>query len=171
MKYTYTNSFSLYKAATRTYIRSSAQRRFWFHFQMWGMLTFGLLMAVIALLCGTRGATLVLPLCAGLVAGGLTTAALRPWNLRRCYSAWGGESKGKLVYVAIEDGELQSGTEGKSEGRFQRNAICDFAEDQATLLLFINKRKFLYFSKSQLPAEALSEIRAWLQLPGAPTSC
>jgi hypothetical protein len=171
MKYTYTNSFSLYKAAMRAYIRSSGRRRFWFHFQMWGMLTLGLILAAIALLNGTRVSTILLPLCAGLVAGGIVGPALRPWNLRRCYKAWSGESKGKLVYVAIEDGELRSGTEGKSEGRFQRNAICDIAEDKAVLLLFLNKRKFLYFPKALLPAEALSEIRAWLQLPGAPTSC
>ena len=171
MKYTYTNSFSLYKAAMRTYIRSSAQRRFWFHFQMWGMLTLGLISAVIALLNGIRVSTALLPICGGLVAGGIVAPILRPWNLRRCYKVWFGESKGRLVYVAIEDRELRSGTEGQSEGRFQRAAICEVAEDQAMLLLFLNKKKFIYLPKNLLPAEALSEVRTWLQLPGAPTSC
>ena len=171
MKYTYISTFSLYKDAMRTYIRSSARRRFWFHFQMWGMLMLGLISAIIALLSGTRVSTVLLPLCAGLVAGGIVAPVLRPWNLRRCYKVWCGESKGRLVYIAIEDGELRNGIEGQSEGRFQRTAICDIAEDQAILLLFLNKKKFLYLPKALLPVEALSEVRAWLQLPGAPMSC
>jgi len=171
MKYTYTSNFSVYKAAMRTYIRSSARRRFWFHFQMWGMLMLGLILAIIALLSGARVSTLLLPLCAGLVAGGIVAPLLRPWNLRRCYRVSCGELKNRLVYLSIEDRELRSGIEGQSEGRFQCTAICDIAEDQDILLLFVNKRKFLYLPKALLPAEALDEVRAWLQLPGAPRSC
>ena len=155
----------------RAYTSSSGKRRFYFHFQMWGMFTLGLALAAIALLAGTRVSTVLLPLCAGLIAGGIASSALRPWNLRRCYMAQCAELNDRTVYVAIEDGELRSGTEGKSEGRFQRAAICDIAEDHAILLLFLNKRKFLYLPKTALPPEALSEVRAWLQLPGGPTSC
>ena len=173
MRYSYRDSFQLYKLAVRTYVRSSPVRRFWFHFQMWGMLLLGLL--IFAFSVG-RGAMvehsgLLAPLMGGLVGGGVVGPLLRPWQLRRSYNTWNAEAKHRGVYVEIDGSELRSGIEGSSEAIYQRPAICGVAEDNSTLLLFLNKRKFLYFSKLVVPKPALDEIRAWLQLPGGPSSC
>ena len=130
------------------------------------MFMLGLISAIISVLCGTRVSMVLLPLCAGLVVGGLVTPIPRPWTLRCCFKVQAGETKDTLVYVAVQDGELLSGTEGLSEGRFQRAAICDIAEDKTMLLLFLNKKKFLYLPKTLLPVEAINEVRAWLLLPG-----
>jgi hypothetical protein len=141
---------------------------------MWGMFMLGLISAFILLLLHHKFpavSNVMLPLAAGAMAGGIVTPLTRPWQLRRCYKIWNGEAQNRSVYVEFNNGELISGIEGSSESRFQRRAICDTAEDENALLLFLNKKKFLYFSKSEVPQTALDELRAWLQLPGAPDKC
>jgi hypothetical protein len=174
MRYTYESSFHLYKLAVRTYNRTSARRRFWFHFRMWGMLSLGLALGFVMLLLYNKArsiASIGLPLAAGLVAGGSTTVLLRPWQLRRCYKVWNGETTQRRVFLEVNGTELISGVEGRSESRFQRGAICDVAEDENSLLLFLNKKKFIYVSKAVVPPAAVDDVREWLKLPGSSTSC
>jgi hypothetical protein len=174
MRYSYQTNFDLYKLAMRTYIRTSPRRRFRFHFFMWGLFVIGLVVGLVILLLHNRFPDLsnaVLPLTAGAITGGLVTPLTRPWQLKRCYKIWNGEIKGHSVFVEVNGAELISGIEGRSESRFQRGAVCGTAEDENALLLFLNKKKFLYFSKSAIPQSTLDELRAWLQLPGAPEKC
>ena len=174
MRYSYQTNFKIYKLAMRTYIRTSPRRRFRFHFFMWGLSLIGLVVGFVMLLLFNRMnalSTAVLPLAAGAIAGGLTTPLLRPWQLRRCHKMLNGETEGRPVFIEVDDSILISGTQGHSESRFERSAICDTAEDENTLLLFINKKKFLYFSKSLVPPQALEEVRGWLQAAGAPEKC
>jgi hypothetical protein len=173
MRYSFENSFKLYKTAVRTYIRSTFKRRFWFHFQMWGMLSLGLILIFVVSTTegGARYGAFLYPLIGGLVGGGVVCPILRPWGLRRAYKTWCGETKGRLIYVEIQDNELRTGVEGRSESRLQRSAICNTAEDDSMLLLFLNPKKFIYLSKSLLPSSTFDEIRTWLQLTGAPPSC
>jgi len=174
MRYSYQTNFELYKLAMRTYIRTSERRRLRFHFVMWGMFTLGLFVGFVMLLLYHRFpdiSNIGLPLAAGAIAGGIVTPLTRSWQLRRCYKIWNGEIRGHSVFVEVNDAILISGIEGRSESRFQRGAVCDTAEDENALLLFLNKKKFLYFSKSTIPPSALEELRAWLELPGAPDKC
>jgi len=174
MRYSYQTNFKLYKLAMRTYIRTSTRRRVRFHFFMWGLSVSGILVGFVMLLLHNRLPALsnvVIPLAAGAMAGGLTTPLLRPWQLKRCYKIMNGEVNDRSVFLEIDNGVLISGIEGRSESRFQRGAVCDTAEDENALLLFLNKKKFIYLSKSTIPQAALEEVRAWLQLPGAPDKC
>ncbi len=174
MRYSYQSNFKIYKLAVRTYIRTSPRRRLRFHFFMWGLCVVGLIVGFVMLLLHSRLPSLsnaILPLAAGAIAGGLTTPLLRPWNLRRCYKAWNSETEDRSLFLEIDGPVLISGIEGSSESRFQRGAICEIAEDDNTLLLFLNKKKFLYFSKSLVPRAALDEVRVWLQSAGAKEEC
>jgi hypothetical protein len=91
--------------------------------------------------------------------------------LRRCYKAWSGEENGKQLFVDVNGPELLSGIEGVTEARFRRSAICEVVENESTLLLFLNKKKFLYFSKGVVPSAAFDEIHEWLVLPGSRPLC
>ena len=174
MRHYYETSFRHYKLAVRTYVRSSSRRRFWFHFQMWGMFVLGLILVFMVILFNSRShyfATIAAPVAAGLLAGGAVAVFLRPWQLRRCYKAWNGEVGDRQLFIDVTGSELLSGIEGRNETRFQRNAVCAVAEDENTLLLFLNKKKFLYFAKAAVPHAALDEIHEWIALPGAPPQC
>jgi hypothetical protein len=91
--------------------------------------------------------------------------------MRRCYKLWNGEISDRPLFVEVDGSVLIVGCDGRSESRFQRGAVCETVEDDTNLLLFLNKKKFLYFSKSVVPQAGLDEIRIWLQLPGAPEKC
>jgi hypothetical protein len=172
MRYSYQTNFEFYKLAMRTYIRASASRRFWFHFQMWGMLVLGVLILVFnATTHIFRPGVLMGGVVGGLVGGGAVCPLLRPWQLKRVYKAWNGELQNRTIFLEVNGAELINGVDGRSEARFQRSAVCGTAEDESTLLLFLNKKKFLYVSKTVVPKAALEEVRIWLQLPGAPPSC
>lgn len=173
MRYSYQSDFQAYKRAVRTYVRSSRTRRFWFHFQMWGMLTTGIVFAVLTSIAGGLSfyGRILGPIAVGLIAGGSVAVLIRPWQLRRCYKAWCGEIRDRSIFLEIDATELRSGIEGLSEGRYQRGAICAVAEDDSTLLLFLNKKKFLYFPKSVVPQAAIDDLRAWVQRAGVRTEC
>jgi hypothetical protein len=51
-----------------------------------------------------------------------------------------------------------------------RASVCDSAEDDRFLLLFLTKKKFIYLPKDRLPTQALDEVRAWLRLANGVTS-
>jgi len=84
--------------------------------------------------------------------------------MERVYKAINGDPKRPLqVYLEIDGDILVSGIEGKSEGRFQRAAICETAEDDQMLLLFLARKRFIYIPKTLLPIGAIEEVRSWLQ--------
>jgi hypothetical protein len=106
---------------------------------------------------------IAMPVAVGLIAGGSVSALLRPWQMERAYKAINGDPKKPLqIYLEIDGDILVSGIEGKSEGRFRRAAICETAEDDLMFLLFVAKKRFIYLPKTQLPIEAVEEVRSWL---------
>jgi hypothetical protein len=141
---------------------------------MWGLLAIGLLGALLLMLIfkSHKSTSMnLLPLAIGAMAGGIVSPILRPLQLRSAYKRWSAEHEGKTIFIEIDGDTLVSGQEGRSEGRFYRASVCNCAEDENVLLLFLNKKKFLYLPKTLLPAACIDEVRAWLTLPGAPTSC
>lgn len=170
MRYVYESSFANYKLAQRAHTRSTWQRRFRWHFFMWGMLLCGLcIMMFSALNRGMFFSEVIGPvLVGGLIGGGIVSPLLRPWQLRRSYRMWNGDdADGRQVYVEMDGPLLVSGIEGKSESRFQRSAIIEVVEDNRVLLLYVRKKVFLYFANDTVPQEALAEIRSWLGRTGS----
>lgn len=175
MRYYYKSSYSNYKIAVSAYIKSRLSRRLVFHICMWGLFASGVLIAL-ALHFFTEKRSLMsligAPLAAGLIAGGIMTPLLRPFQLKRVYKAWNGELlKDKDIYIEVDGPALLSGVEGEREAKFQRASICNIVENDAIILLFLNKKKFLYFSKNSLPSAFFDDLHTWLALPGAPPPC
>lgn len=172
MRHNYQSGYKYFKKAQRTYHRSSATRRFFFHFQMWGMLTLGL---VLAFLFGSslhHYIAIGAPIAGGLIGGGAVMPLLRPWQTRRCYKVLNGDPRKPLnCYIEVDDATFVSGIAEKSEGRFQRSAVCEMAEDNEIMLLFLGKKKFLYLPKAEISQEGLDLTREWLKLPGSPDKC
>jgi hypothetical protein len=174
VRYYYNSGFAEFKEAQRTYIRSSPGRRILFHLQMWGFLVLGLGALFLFSQMNSSGASgsAQAILVGGLVGAGVVFPLLRPWQIRRVYNAnRGKEKEPRAIYVEVSDDLLVSGIDGESEGRFYRSAVCAVVEDAGMLLLFVKKKKFLYFRKSALPPGAEDAVRAWLALPGAPDKC
>lgn len=173
MRYTYLSSFENFKLAQRCYRRSSARRQF----------AYMVYTIILPLICAVSSILIILhasqvdtewnaaPFAGFLLLFAILQPLLRARTMRRAYKAWSAEHEGKLVFIEIDKETLISGHEGRSEGRFLRPAICNVAEDDNILLLFVNKKKFLYLPKKLLPPAAIEEVRAWLALPGAPPSC
>jgi hypothetical protein len=175
MRVFYTSGYENFKKASRTYIRSTPQRRISFHLQMWGLLVVGLLLVLLLssshVVSGPLRLVLI-PIAAGLIGGGAVAPLIRPWQMERVYKAINGDPKKPLrIYLDIEGDILVSGIEGKSEGRFQRGAICDTAEDNEMLLLLLTKKRFIYIPKKDLPERTMQELLDWLHLPGDPNKC
>jgi hypothetical protein len=175
MRYFYTATYADFRAAQRTYIRSSTARRVRFHLLTWGLLVLGTLVLALMLSLHLEN-TPLMPLYAGLggglLGGGIATCLLRPWRMRRAYEAFNGKvSEARSVYFEVQAETLLSGIVDRSEGRFQRAAICNFVEDETTALLFFSKKRFLYIPKTALPQEGWNDLKQWLQLPGAPEKC
>lgn len=59
---------------------------------------------------------------------------------------------------AFDEECLRSEISGVSEGIFRWNAIVDFAQDDKITLLYIAKKKFLFFPTSIMSAEQRSEL-------------
>ncbi len=176
MRCEYQSSFADFKLAQKTYVRSSPRRRFSLHAFLWGLLLTGVVLITLAHLFEAHGMQLVsailMPLGAGAISGGVTVVLIRPWSMRRVYRSLGGDLKQpRVIYVAVEGDTLISGIKDRSEGRFQRASVCETAEDEAMLLLFVSSKRFLYLPKHAMPTETLASIREWLLLPGAPTRC
>ena len=107
----------------------------------------------------------------GLAWFGLSIPAMRPFYIRSLYrqmkNVW---PEGSPIEIGIEGDELISRVPGMSEGRFRRQAIVDFVEDDETALLYVAKKAFLFLPKRALPQVAIQEIKAWLQLSmGSPS--
>jgi hypothetical protein len=175
MRYYYTSNFSTYKMAMRAYIRSSWSRRVRFHIWMWGLLVSGVVLFLMLSFSPNIGRTaqdFCLPIAFGLIAGGAVTPLIRPLQLQRVYRAWNGElQNNKEIYVEVDVPVLLSGIESEREGKYQRGAFCNVIENDEIVLLFLNKKKFIYFSKASLPQAFFDELHAWLALPGAPPPC
>jgi hypothetical protein len=141
---------------------------------MWGMFCSGLLLAVLVYPLAFESLTrlIAMPLAVGLIAGGSTSMLLWPSSMKRAYKAHNGDTKKPLHAYLEKDGDiLVSGIEGKSEARLQRAAVCETAEDDEMLLLFLTRKKFLYLPKRELPTEAIEEVRSWLRLPTGAEAC
>lgn len=174
MRYTYKSDFADFKAAQRAYVRSRFKQRFWFHFQMWGMLVLGMVFLVVfALLShGPAWGVLEAGIVGGLIGGGVVCPLLRPWQIRRTYKMCSSDPSGRNeFYLEVEGATLLSGIKDRSEGRFQRSSICDVVEDENVMMLFLAKKRFLYLPKKKLPPEAFDEVRSWLQISGAVVPC
>jgi hypothetical protein len=172
MRYYYeTGGYERFKEAQRTYIRSSLQRRLWFHFSMWGMLLVGIILALLYFGVGqSHNYALVFILGAGFIVGGVVTPLLRALQLQRMYSTLNSNKIGR-AYIEVDGPILISGIEGRAEGRFERPSVCNVVEDDTLLLFFLGKKRFMYFPKQALSPEAISDLRTWLDLPGAPWEC
>jgi len=170
MRYEYTSNLADFKAAQRTYVRSSLRRRIVFFACMWGTLVM-MLLAVLpfALQWDWRETP---PALYGVLIAGILIPLSRPWQLKRTYKALNGDPNVPLsIYLAFEENMLISGIEGKNEARFQRSGVCNTIEDKDMLLLFVAKNRFLYLPKASLPEGALAAVYRWLELPGAPEKC
>ena len=170
MRYDYNSGFDNFLLAQKTHCRSSFGRRFQCSFATWGVVAIGVTVLLATFLLHLPGMCGVIGFA--LIGAGVGNQLSRRWNMKRIYRAINGDPDGPLpVYLEIDGPVLISGIQGKSEGRFQRAAICSVVEDDEMILLYAAKKRFLYVRKAALAEEGVRELREWLALPGAPTQC
>ncbi len=168
MTYAYDLTFPDFVAAQRLHIRHQPRARLWF-------LVWQRIMPVVSLL------SIILlvrdvafhhfsypPIVGGILAAlswiGLFTFLFRPIQLRLAFRKLRPDvTNGRhAVELELTPEELISRIPGKSEGRFRRAAIIDFAEDEHLALLYLRPKLFLYIPKSAMPEPAWTELRQWL---------
>lgn len=66
------------------------------------------------------------------------------------------------IEFEITDEELISRIPGTSEGRFRRNGIHKFVENEKVALLYVAKLRFLILPKRALNDEQWLSLRQWL---------
>lgn len=175
MRYQYESGWEYFRKAQRTYIRNTPRARFWFHFNMWGAALLGI--ALLLLCARTAFAPGFSPWAfSGYMGGciflaiGIVCPALMPWQRRRAYRIWNGEDDVLHLYLEVDGAYLITGRPGRAETRFERAAVCKTIEDDELILLFLGKKKFVYIPKT-IGESAVTDLRAWLGLPGAPSKC
>ncbi len=168
MNYPYTLRYDDFKAAQRLHLEVSPRARFWFI--VWQRVLPVVSLVCLALLLNDifRHHFSYPPWLGGSLAGisvaGLYSLALRPFVMRRAFRKLRPDVGADEHSVELElfEGKLISRIPGKSEGRFERNAIVNFAESDAIALFYLGEKKFLFVPKSALPSEGWTELREWI---------
>lgn len=168
MIYVYDLTLEDFKAAQRLHIRHSRRSQ-------WTFIFWHRVLPIISLCC----LVLVIrdmgwhhfsysPLTGGILCGvawiGLFCFLMRPFMIRRAFRALRADLKGShSVELELTNHLLISRIPGKSEGRFERAAVTDFAEDEAIALVYVGKKKFIFIPKRAMPENGWQELRAWIE--------
>ena len=85
----------------------------------------------------------------------------RWWQIRRLWDRTQPKKyRGEPVTFQFDEQQLISARPGSSEGRFQWNAIEDYAEDERLAILYVQRKLFLFVPKRAMDEAEWERLRA-----------
>lgn len=162
MNLEFTLAFSDYKSALRLYRRQTLGRRLAFVF--WNIVV--PILAVIGLVAFafldlfriTRFAAVLFAVETALLTFAIVNPIARYYKTRKCFKQLFPTRTDRISTLEINDDHLLSRIPGVSEGKFFWNAIVDFDQDDKVTLIYVAKRRFLFFPTAAMSHDQHVEL-------------
>jgi len=171
MAYEYDLTFKDYLSAQKLYRHHRKWPQVTYLFWVWILLSFGIL-ALVGIAFPTKSDNISPWTSWVLIAVwfAIGIPLFRVYQLRKCWKALN-PTKAKSISAELEwnNEQIISSVKNRSEGRFFWSTICDYAEDEKIVLIFIRKKQFLFIPREALNEVTWKELRMLISTNGSPS--
>jgi hypothetical protein len=168
IKLSYTLTLSDYKAALRLHLRQSIGRRFAVAVLRIVIPTVAAAGLIVFLLFKARGTELsasFITVEIGLIFLSIALPIARYFDTRICFKRiFPNAATVPTISTEIDDECIRIQSPGVSEGKFYWKAIVKFDQDDKVTMLYIDKRRFLFFPTEILSQSERAEFKALADL-------